>query len=228
MARNQNRFVSGEDIGSVTDWNFAAVDQASIRFAAKLRAQEQAEEAAKTNVAKQIGFSEGYAQGHAQATLEGERKIQEFIATQGRDAAKQFGALIASAQSQIAESEQVMAKGVLELACELARQVLRHELASNPNALQPVIREALGMLAVDSKAALIRLHPTDLDILAEVLRQEFSYLSLTLMADANISRGGCIIESAGAVVDATLQRRWSRVVANLGLESSWEVPEDVE
>ena len=228
MTRNQNRFVSGENIGSVTDWNFAAVDQASIRFAAKLRAQEQAEEAAKTNVAKQIGFSEGYAQGHAQATLEGERKIQEFIATQGRDAAKQFGALIASAQSQIAESEQVMAKGVLELACELARQVLRHELASNPNALQPVIREALGMLAVDSKAALIRLHPTDLDILAEVLRQEFSYLSLTLMADANISRGGCIIESAGAVVDATLQRRWSRVVANLGLESSWEVPEDVE
>jgi flagellar assembly protein FliH len=228
MARNQNRFVSGEDIGSVTDWNFAAVDQASIRFAAKLRAQEQAEEAAKTNVAKQIGFSEGYAQGHAQATLEGERKIQQFIATQGQDAAKQFGALIVAAQSQIAESEQVMAKGVLELACELARQVLRHELASNPNALQPVIREALGMLSVDSKAALIRLHPTDLDILAEVLRQEFSYLSLTLMADANISRGGCIIESAGAVVDATLQRRWSRVVANLGLESSWEVPEDVE
>jgi flagellar assembly protein FliH len=228
MTRNQNRFVSGENIGSVTDWNFAAVDQASIRFAAKLRAQEQAEEAAKTNVAKQIGFSEGYAQGHAQATLEGERKIQEFIATQGQDAAKQFGALIAAAQSQIAESEQVMAKGVLELACELARQVLRHELASNPNALQPVIREALGMLAVDSKAALIRLHPTDLDILAEVLRQEFSYLSLTLMADANITRGGCIIESAGAVVDATLQRRWSRVVANLGLESSWEVPEDVE
>lgn len=228
MTRNQNRFVSGEDIASVTDWNFAAVDQASLRFAAKLRAQEQAEEIAKANVAKQIGFSEGYAQGHAQATLEGERKIQEFIATQGQDAARQFGTLIAAAQSQIAESEQTMAKGLLELACELARQVLRHELASNPNALQPVIREALGMLAVDSKAALIRLHPTDLDILAEVLRQEFSYLSLTLMADTSISRGGCIIESAGSVVDATLQRRWSRVVASLGLESSWEVSEDVE
>ena len=228
MTRNQNRFVSGEDIGSVTDWNFSAVDQTSIRFAAKLRAQEQAEEAARANSAKQIGFSEGYAQGHAQATLDGERKIQKFIATQGQDAARQFGELIASAQSQISESEQVMAKGVLELACELARQVLRHELASNPNALQPVIRESLGMLAVDSKAALIRLHPTDLDILAEVLRQEFSYLSLTLMADTSVTRGGCIIESAGAVVDATLQRRWRRVVASLGLESSWEVPEDVD
>ncbi len=228
MSRNQNRFVSGEDIGTVTDWNFAAVDQSSIRFAAKLRAQELAEEAAKSNEAKQIGFSEGYAQGHAQATLEGERKIQQFIASQGQDAAKRFGELIATAQAQIAESEQTIAKGVLELACELARQVLRHELASNPNALQPVIREALGMLAVDSKAALIRLHPTDLDILAEVLRQEFSYLSLTLMADTTITRGGCVIESAGAVVDATLQRRWTRVVASLGLESSWEVPEDVD
>ena len=37
-----------------------------------------------------------------------------------------------------------MAQGMLELACELARQVLRHELSVNPNALQPVIREALG------------------------------------------------------------------------------------
>jgi flagellar assembly protein FliH len=35
-----------------------------------------------------------------------------------------------------------MAQGVLELACELARQVLRHELSVNPNVVQPVIREA--------------------------------------------------------------------------------------
>ena len=228
MARNQNRFVSGENIGAVTDWNFAAVDQNSLRFAAKLREQEIAEDVAKANEVRQAGFSDGYAQGHAQATLEGERKIQEHIASQGQAAARRFGELIADAQVQIAESEQTMAKGVLELACELARQVLRHELASNPNALQPVIREALGLLAIDSKAALIRLHPVDMDILAEVLRQEFSYLSLTLLADSTISRGGCVIESVGTIVDATLERRWMRAVSSLGLESAWEVPDEAK
>jgi len=231
MTRTHSRFIPGEEVGVVTDWQFGAVDQSSLRFAAKLKAQEQAEAQAKENVLRQAGFDDGYAQGfaqgHAQATLEGQRQINEYIATQGNEAALQFGQLFESAQAQIAEQEQVMAKGVLELACELARQVLRHELSTNPNALQPVIREALSVLAIDSKAALVRLNPLDQDVLAEVLRTEFSGLSLTLLADASVARGGCLVESAGTVVDGTLEKRWQRSVASLGLDSAWEVGDDV-
>lgn len=231
MTRNHSRFIPGEEVGAVTDWQFGAVDQASIRFAAKLKAQEQAEEQAKENVLRQAGFDDGYAQGfaqgHAQAILEGQRQINEYIATQGQEAALQFGQLFESAQFQIAEQEQVMAKGVLELACELARQVLRHELSTNPNALQPVIREALSVLAIDSKAALVRMNPLDQDVLAEVLRTEFAGLSLTLLADNAIARGGCLVEAAGTVVDGTLEKRWQRAVASLGLDSAWEVGNDV-
>jgi flagellar assembly protein FliH len=230
MTRLQNRFIPGEEIGSVADWAFSAVDQSSIRFAAKLKAQEVAEEKVKTEVVRQAGyaegFSEGYAQGHAKATLEGQRLITEYISNQGQEAARNFGQLLSSVQTQIAQSEQDMAKGVLELACALARQVLRHELATNPNTLQPVIREALGLLAVDSKAAVVRMHPLDVDVLEEVLRQEFSFLSLTLLADAAVKRGGCLVESAGTVVDATLEKRWMRTVATLGLDSSWEGTDD--
>ena len=231
MTRTHSRFIPGEEVGVVTDWQFGAVDQSSLRFAAKLKAQEQAEAQAKENVLRQAGFDDGYAQGfaqgHAQATLEGQRQINEYIATQGNEAALQFGQLFESAQAQIAEQEQVMAKGVLELACELARQALGHELSTNPNALQPVIREALSVLAIDSKAALVRLNPLDQDVLAEVLRTEFSGLSLTLLADASVARGGCLVESAGTVVDGTLEKRWQRSVASLGLDSAWEVGDDV-
>lgn len=226
MTRNQSRFISGEELGTVAGWEFAAVDQASVRFAAKVRAQEAAEEQTRENVARQAGYTDGFAQGHAQATLEGQRLIAEYIASQGQDAARHFGRIFESADAGIAESQQAMAQGVLELACELARQVLRHELSTNPNALQPVIREALSVLSTDSKAALVRLNPLDLDVLEEVLRQEFSALSLTLLADASVSRGGCLVESAGTVVDGTIEKRWSRAVARLGLESSWEVPLD--
>ena len=228
MTRTHSRFISGEDIGAAVGWDFGAVDQASVRFAAKVKAREMVEEQAKENEARQLGFADGYGQGHAQATLEGQRQINEYIQTQGQEAARHYGQLFESANTQIAESQQVMAKGVLELACELARQVLRHELSTNPNALQPVIREALGVLATDCKAALVRLNPLDLDVLEEVLRQEFSGLSLTLLADASVTRGGCLVEAAGTVVDGTLEKRWSRAVARLGLESSWEVPDDAD
>ncbi len=223
-----SRFIPDEQISSAIGWDFDAVDQASVRFAAKVKAREEAEEKIRDNEARQVGFADGYAQGHAQATLEGQRQIAEYIQTQGQDAARHYGQLFESADAQIAESHQVMAKGVLELACELARQVLRHELSTNPNALQPVIREALSVLATDCKAALVRLNPLDFDVLEEVLRQEFTGLSLSLLADPNIPRGGCLVESAGTVVDGTIEKRWSRAVARLGLESSWEVPHDAD
>ena len=224
MTRVHNRFIASVDVGSAVGWDFGAVDQASVRFAAKVKAREEAEEQAREDTSRQLGFSDGYAQGHAQATLEGQRQIAEYIQAQGQDAARQYGQLFESANAQIEESQQVMAKGVLELACEVARQVLRHELSSNPNALQPVIREALGVLATDCKAAVVRLNPLDLDVLEEVLRHEFSGLALTLLADVTVTRGGCLVEAAGTVVDGTIEKRWSRTVARLGLESSWEVP----
>lgn len=227
MTRAHSRFISGENLGAVADWTFSAVDQASVRFAAKVKEQELAEENIKESVARETGFADGYAQGHAHATLEGQRQIADFIRLQGQEAARNFAQIFESAQLHVAESEQVMAKGVLELACELARQVLRHELSSNPNALQPVVREALGLIAVDSKAAVVRMNPIDLDVFADVLRQEFSNLSLILVPDNLITRGGCLVEAAGTVVDGTVQRRWSRAVASLGLESTWEVPDDV-
>jgi flagellar assembly protein FliH len=227
MSRAHSSFIPAEQVGEASDWAFDPVDQAALRFAAKVKAQAEAEDRARDNLAHQTGFEEGYAQGHAHATLEGQRLIQEYIDTQGQDAARHFLALFQSAQEQVEQSQQAMAKGVLELACELARQVLRRELSTNPNALQPVVREALGMLTVDSKMAAVRMHPVDLDVLAEDLVREFPNLKLTLVPDAGITAGGCQVEAAGTVIDGTVERRWHRAVAGLGLESSWEQDLDV-
>lgn len=230
MSRAQSNFLSGDQIGSVKGWNFDAVAQGSGRFAAKLKAQAMAEEKTVVDVVRQAGFSDGYAQGfaqgQAQATLEGQRQITDYIEHQGKDAARNFEAIFASAQEQLGEQEQVMAQGVLELACELARQVLRHELLTNPNTLLPVIREALGMLAVDNRAALVRMNPLDADVFESVLREEFPSVALTLLADANVTRGGCLVEAGGSVVDGTVGKRWMRAVASLGLDSAWETRDE--
>ena len=111
---------------------------------------------------------------------------------------------------------------MLELACELARQVLRRELTVNPQALLPVLREALGLLLADGKNAVVRLNAVDRDALAPTLETEFASLSLTLVADEAIAPGGCLVESAGTVVDATLPKRWARAVADLGVSLGWE------
>jgi flagellar assembly protein FliH len=227
MSRAHSSYIPADQVVDANSWSFDAVDQNALKFAAKVKAQAEAQDRVRDEAARQAGFADGYAQGHAQATLEGQRLIQEFIDSQGQDAAQHFLNLFKTAQEQVEQSQQAMAKGVLELSCELARQVLRRELTVNPNALQPVVREALGMLTVDSKMAAVRMHPVDLDVFAEDLAREFPNLNLTLVPDASVTAGGCLVEAAGTVVDGTVQRRWHKAVASLGLESDWEQELDV-
>lgn len=230
MSRAHSSIIPSEQVRGAVDWEFAAVDQGALRFAAKLKAQAEAEEQLRSEVAHKSGFDEGYnkgysegfAQAHAQATLEGDRKIAQYIETQGAEAARAFAQLFATSHQQIADSEQAMAEGLLELATSLARQVLGHELIVNPNAILPVIRESIGVLIADSKVVLVRLHPADFEVVEPVLRQEFPALEVKMLPDSHILRGGCIVESGGTVVDGTVATRWRRVVARLGLESAWE------
>ena len=233
MTRSNNKFILDEDIIAVADWSFGAVDLASIRFAAKLKAQADVEnraietaEQTKVDAIHQSGFTEGFAQGHAQATMEAQRQMADYIRHEGQQAANHFAQLFGSAQQQISDAEQAIALGVLKLACEIARQVVRRELSVNPNAVLPIIRDSLAVLLSDGKTAVIRMHPLDLDILADDVRQEFSSLSLNLVTDATLTRGGCLAEAAGTVIDGTVEMRWHRSVASLGLESSWEANHD--
>ncbi|WP_066706798.1 FliH/SctL family protein [Curvibacter delicatus] len=227
MSSNYSRFIPGEEIDAVAQWRFGAVDAAALLLEEQARTRlqdEQAEAFRQEGYAK--GFAEGLAQGHGQAMLEAQEQVNAFLNNQGQDTARQLAALVASAHAQLDAAEQVAARGMLELACELARQVLRHEISTNPNALLPVIREALTPLIADSKSTVLKLHPLDMDMLEDVLRAEYPSLPLTLLADATITRGGCQIQSTGTQIDGTLEKRWSRAVGQLGLNLPWEAAAD--
>jgi len=223
---NLTRFIPGEEIGAVAQWNFGDVDTDNLKLEAAALADAQARQAARDEgrdqLVRQEAYADGFAQGQANAVLRAEQQHQEYVDNQGREAAMRFGQMLDLAREQMAQTQGVMAQGVLELACVLARQVLRHELSVNPNALQPVIREGLQMLADDSKAAVVRLNPLDLEVLQDTVQAEFAGLELTLTSDTSIAPGGCLITAAGAVVDANLETRWRRAIGKLGLEVQWD------
>jgi flagellar assembly protein FliH len=224
--RNYTRFIPGEEIDAVAQWDFGAVDTRAKLLAAQASSQQKAAERAQDEALRQEGYALGFEQGRAQAVLEAQRQMNEFLAHQGDSSARQWARLFEAAQGQLAEAEQAMAQGVLELACELARQVLRRELLVDPQSLLPVMREALSLLLADGKNAVVRLNPSDKEALAPMLDTEFAGLSLTLVADSAIAPGGCIVESAGTVVDATLPKRWLRAVASLGVSAAWDPVHD--
>ncbi|TXT38897.1 MAG: flagellar assembly protein FliH [Comamonadaceae bacterium] len=228
--RNYARFIPGEEIDAVEQWRFGAIDTAAQLLQSQAKAQEVEQENQEQLARRQESYQEGYAAGIAQGRLQVQTEVQQqmadFLANQAREEAQKFTELFRAAQNELIQAKQVVAHGVLTLSCELARQVLRQELSVNPNVLLPVIHEALELLGAEHRSALVRMHPQDIEVLEGLISGEFAGMALTLRADPALKQGGCLVESAGMVVDASLQNRWQRAVATLGLEASWEEPNE--
>lgn len=228
--KTHSRFISGEEINAVAHWDFGVLGREALLLEEQAREREREqlrlETEAREELIRQAAFAEGMEEGRVRAMPEVQRQIDAFINTQGQDMGRQLAGVIESAREQLAEAEKVAAQGVLDLACALARQVLRHELTSNPEVLLPVIREGLGTLFSDSQNIVIRMNPQDWERLQETIRAEFPGLALAFRAEPDIAVGGCLIESAGTVIDATLQTRWARAVGRLGLDFPWEAATD--
>lgn len=225
--RNYARFIPGEEIDAVEQWQFGSIDTAAQLQAARVKSREVQDTAVQAESQMQQVYQDGYAagleQGKLQAQAEAQRQMQAFTDNQAQEAAARFAEFFAAAQRGLDAAEQAMAQGVLSLSCELARQVLRHELTVNPQVVMPVLSEAIGLLGTEFKTAVVKLNPQDLAVLGEQIQADFAGMGLSLRADADVLPGGCLVESAGCVIDGTLQKRWQRAVATLGLSSVWDV-----
>lgn len=222
------RFIPSEEVGDVTQWQFGSVDGSDVKVEVPeevVPVEVELDEAARQELLEQAGeeaFARGQEQGAAQAALQWQQRMDDYIAGQGQEAAQRIDALVQTLQARLQDLQQNMAQEVLELSCEIARQVVRQELRSNPQALKPVVQEALGMLVDDGRPATVRLNPQDHALLADALGQQMAAASVQWVADAVVPPGGCLAEQAGTVVDGTLEKRWQRAIAPLGLASAWE------
>ncbi|WP_199740192.1 flagellar assembly protein FliH [Acidovorax sp. FJL06] len=226
--RSYSRFIPSEEVGDFKQWKFSAVDGSDLvepepepAPEISVEVDEAAAEQALQQQACDDAYAEGFAQGQAQTALEWQRRMDDYIAQQGQEAAQRVQAVLQTLDASLIDMQQQMAQQLLELACDIARQVVRQELSVNPNALQPVVREAVGMLVTEGRPAMVRLNPLDMEAMAQPLREELDGPGVQWVADAAVPAGGCLVESAGTVVDGSLDKRWQRAIAALGLESPW-------
>lgn len=235
--RSYSRFIPSEEVGDFKAWKFSAVDGSDLVEPvpepvaeipvevdeAALQAQQELLQQASDDA-----YAEGFAQGQAQTALEWQRRMDDYIAQQGQEAAQRLQGVLQTLDASLIDMQQQMAQQLLELACDIARQVVRQELSVNPNALQPVVREAVGMLVTEGRPATVRLNPLDMEAVAQPLREELDGPGVQWIADSNVPAGGCLVESAGTVVDGSLDKRWQRAIAALGLQSPWDEGEGDE
>lgn len=114
-----------------------------------------------------------------------------------------------------------LADMVLDLALDVARQVIAGELAVHPERILPVVKLALNQMAETTREARLLLNPEDAALIRQHLDQIVDKNRLRMVEDARITRGGCLIETTHGDLDGTLQARWRQVVQVLGSNQGW-------
>jgi flagellar assembly protein FliH len=147
------------------------------------------------------GFNEGYTAGAADA-----RGVVEPAAAALQAAAAELAAL----RADVAERSE---RAAVDLALQIAEQVLHGALAVDPERVVESVRGALRRL-VERDRVLILVHPDDLDVVrehADALVVELGGIEhCGVEADRRVSRGGAIVRTAEGEVDATLETKLGR------------------
>jgi len=157
---------------------------------------------------EQSGYEAGQAQGYAEAM----RSAQQARALE----AQRVLSLIAQLRSGFDELSGQTADALLDLALDVAAQVLRREVQTQRDAILPVVREALGLIIESHAHPTVRLAPADFALVRQTLQDDSRLHGCRFVEDPAIEPGGCRVESAHGEVDATLASRWRRVVQSLG------------
>jgi flagellar assembly protein FliH len=169
------------------------------------------------NEARQTGYQDGYRNGLA--ALESYKQTQ--AAQMAAYLSDQVGALAADFHHRLESLEQQLAGRIAGVALELARQVVRTELLQRPEVVVDVAEQALGALLASARQIVVRLNPDDHALAQAQLTELLQARGARLVPDASVTRGGCLVESDIAVVDATVEARWDRAAASLGHEAPW-------
>jgi flagellar assembly protein FliH len=179
---------------------------AAVPDAAPAATEDVATECARLReTARAEGYAEGVAAGRAEI---------EANAVRMRQLAESFSSTLDNLDFRLADM-------VLELALDVARQVVAGELSARPERLLDVVNLALKQMAETSRESRLLLNPDDAALVRPHLEGVLDKSRLRIVEDARIVRGGCLIETSQGDLDATLPARWRQVVQVLGSNLNW-------
>lgn len=164
--------------------------------------------------ARNAGYQDGLRDGMASADA--------FKQTHARQVATQLAALISSFDAAFQQLEAEMAERLQEAAVALARQIVRTELQQEPAHIAHIATEAVDALLLSARHVRVRVHPDDLPLVETGAADALASRGATLVPDAGVSRGGCLVESDIANVDALIENRWRQAASLLGSKRPYQ------
>ncbi|SFW37211.1 FliH/SctL family protein [Luteibacter sp. UNCMF366Tsu5.1] len=151
--------------------------------------------------AREEGFHAGLSEGRAMAKRELEAQVARL------------DALFAAVERPFKDLDDDVAGDLVALATVIAERVLGFEIATRPETITEVVRQAVDVLPAASNHLKIHLHPAD----AAIVREHRSSLDHegTVVDDATLERGDVRLESEHSRLDGRVRTRLAAVIDGL-------------
>ncbi|MEK8048942.1 flagellar assembly protein FliH [Ideonella sp. DXS22W] len=221
----------GEDLLAAA---LAAAAQAQSQAQSQAQAQMQAEADARmaemqarvdaleaeVAAARQAGYQDGYRDGLV--------ALDSFKSSYAQQVTAQVGQVLQSLDGELRQLEQNAAASLARVAIALARQVVRHEIATRPAQVMQVAEEAVNAVMTGARHITVKLHPDDHALVAQGCADLLDARGARLVAEPSVERGGCLVDTEAGGVDARVATRWAAVMQTMGSAAPWHADEAPE
>jgi len=230
--------IQREQLTGAAPFSFADLERQGRELVAQATARARqiiadAEAAARRRAAEieQAARATGFEHGWRAAQEKVEREVRQAALEEGRRVAAETARenvahLTDALAALVAEFEQrkhnLLASaeaGLIDLAVAIARRVCKLQIEASAEAVRANARALVDMVQHVADAEL-HLNPTEYELLRELagatVARVTSGAHVTLVADADVPRGGCVVRTRALLIDASIEQQLDRIAAAIG------------
>jgi flagellar assembly protein FliH len=159
-------------------------------------------------------FQGRVASAHAQGLREGEATGRERAAAELQPVKERLARTIEELLSTRPRLRREAEADTVKLAMAIARRVIRRELAVDPEALHGLVLGALERLQAQ-EIARVRVHPSRVPELAELLRARPGCQGIEVVADGSGDPGAVVFEMTRGNLDASVESQLGEIERGL-------------
>ncbi len=152
-------------------------------------------------------YEEGFAQGRKDGLSAGQSEL--------RTQKERLRNILESLATPLAILDDQVTEELVKLVAAISKHLVRRELKTDPEQIIAIIRDAVGQLPMATRNVRLELHPEDAAVIREALSLDEGGQSWQIVETPVMTRGGCRVVTDTSQVDATVEARYSAIVAAL-------------
>ena len=155
----------------------------------------------------QLGFEQGKTEGYQAGLQLAQKEMTQQVAY--------LKQIMTTLNTPLQELDTEVENDLVSLVATVARQLVRRELKTDREHVIGAVRAALAVLPINDRKLKIFLHPQDVELVKKGLSIDGEETTWQWIDDPMLTRGGCRLETADTIIDASVESRLESVINKL-------------